>query len=124
MPIEIKVVNELIRAKGIGARIRKLRQSRDLNLEEAGRRTGLSSSYLSQVETGRIVPTLQNLARFSLVYGKDMAYFLREDVTVNRTPAQVLIDRIACAQDKLAGMLTLARELLEPKEDEVTKCSI
>ncbi len=34
-----------------------------MGLVELGRHTGLSASFLSQLETGRVVPTLRNLAR-------------------------------------------------------------
>jgi mannose-6-phosphate isomerase-like protein (cupin superfamily) len=35
----------------------------------------LSASFLSQLETGRVVPTLRNLARIALVFGKDLSHF-------------------------------------------------
>jgi transcriptional regulator with XRE-family HTH domain len=68
-----------IEAKAIGQRIRKLRLKRSMGLVELGKRTGLSASFLSQLETGRVVPTLRNLARICMVFGKDLAYFFRED---------------------------------------------
>ena len=33
------------------------------------------ASFLSQIETGRVVPTLRNLARISLVFEKDLSHF-------------------------------------------------
>jgi transcriptional regulator with XRE-family HTH domain len=59
----------------LGERIKKLRLKRSMGLVELGRKTGLSASFLSQLETGRVVPTLRNLARISLVFGKDLTYF-------------------------------------------------
>jgi transcriptional regulator with XRE-family HTH domain len=50
-----------------------------MGLVDLGKRTGLSASFLSQLETGRVVPTLRNLARICMVFGKDLAYFFRED---------------------------------------------
>ncbi len=72
-------VDASIEAKGIGKRIRGLRLKRSMGLVELGRQTGLSASFLSQLETGRVVPTLRNLARICMVFGKDMSYFFRED---------------------------------------------
>ena len=46
-----------------------------MGLVELGRKTGLSASFLSQLETGRVVPTLRNLARVALVFGKDLSHF-------------------------------------------------
>ena len=68
-------VESLIAEKRIGLRIRALRQKSSLGLAELGRHTGLSSSFLSQLETGRVVPTLRNLARIAMVFSKDLNYF-------------------------------------------------
>jgi transcriptional regulator with XRE-family HTH domain len=68
-----------IEAKAIGQRIRQLRLKRSMGLVELGRRTGLSANFLSQLETGRVVPTLRNLARICMVFGKDMAYIFWEE---------------------------------------------
>jgi transcriptional regulator with XRE-family HTH domain len=46
-----------------------------MGLVELGRKTGLSASFLSQLETGRVVPTLRNLARIALVFDKDLSHF-------------------------------------------------
>lgn len=64
-----------IAEKRIGERIKRLRLKRSMGLVELGRQTGLSASFLSQLETGRVVPTLRNLARIALVFGKDLSYF-------------------------------------------------
>lgn len=66
-----------IEAKAIGEKIRQLRLKRSMGLVELGQRTGLSPSFLSQLETGRVTPTLRNLARISMVFKKDMSYFFR-----------------------------------------------
>ncbi len=68
-----------IQAKQIGDRIRRLRTRRGMGLVELGTQTGLSASFLSQLETGRVVPTVRNLARIAMTFGKDLAYFFRED---------------------------------------------
>ena len=45
----------------------------------AGSHTGLSASFLSQLETGRVVPTLRNLARIAMVFSKDLNYFFEPE---------------------------------------------
>ncbi len=50
-----------------------------MGLVELGRMTGLSASFLSQLETGRVVPTLRNLARIALVFGKDLSHFFEPE---------------------------------------------
>jgi len=45
----------------------------------AGQAHGLSASFLSQLETGRVVPTLRNLARIAMVFSKDLSYFFESE---------------------------------------------
>jgi transcriptional regulator with XRE-family HTH domain len=68
-----------IREKRIGERIKNLRLKKSLGLVELGRHTGLSASFLSQLETGKVVPTLRNLARIAMVFSKDLSYFFEEE---------------------------------------------
>jgi transcriptional regulator with XRE-family HTH domain len=68
---------EAISAAGLGQKIRQLRLKRSMGLVELGRRTGLSASFLSQLETGRVVPTLRNLSRIALVFQKDLSFFFQ-----------------------------------------------
>src|SRR5271155_5499602 len=68
-----------IAEKHIGERIKRLRLKKSMGLVELGRHTGLSASFLSQLETGRVVPTLRNLARISMVFSKDLNYFFEPE---------------------------------------------
>ena len=61
------VAEAFIAEKRIGERIKHLRLKKSMGLVELGRHTGLSASFLSQLETGRVVPTLRNLARIAMV---------------------------------------------------------
>src|SRR5579863_8464061 len=65
--------------KRIGERIRRLRLKKSMGLVDLGRHTGLSASFLSQLETGRVVPTLRNLARIAMVFSKDLSYFFETE---------------------------------------------
>ncbi len=73
--VDPNAAEDLLTVAHLGARIKKLRLKRSMGLVELGRKTGLSASFLSQLETGRVVPTLRNLARISLVFDKDLSYF-------------------------------------------------
>lgn len=68
-----------IAEKRIGERIKYLRLKKSMGLVELGRHTGLSASFLSQLETGRVVPTLRNLARVAMVFSKDLSYFFEPE---------------------------------------------
>src|SRR5271167_1211742 len=68
-----------IAEKHIGERIKRLRLKKSMGLVELGRHTGLSASFLSQLETGRVVPTLRNLARIAMVFSKDLSHFFEPE---------------------------------------------
>ena len=70
-----ETAERFIAEKKIGERIRRLRLKKSMGLVELGKHTGLSASFLSQLETGRVVPTLRNLARIAMVFSKDLSYF-------------------------------------------------
>jgi transcriptional regulator with XRE-family HTH domain len=65
----------LLSSVRLGERIKKLRLRRSMGLVELGKKTGLSASFLSQLETGRVIPTLRNLSRIALVFDKDLSFF-------------------------------------------------
>jgi len=73
--VDPAAAEDLLAAARLGERIKRLRLKRSMGLVEVGRKTGLSASFLSQLETGRVVPTLRNLARISLVFDKDLSHF-------------------------------------------------
>jgi len=73
--VDSEAAEAFIGEKRIGERIKYLRLKKSMGLVELGRHTGLSASFLSQLETGRVVPTLRNLARISMVFSKDLSYF-------------------------------------------------
>ncbi len=73
--IDGEAAESFIAEKRIGERIKYLRLKKSMGLVDLGRHTGLSASFLSQLETGRVVPTLRNLARIAMVFSKDLSYF-------------------------------------------------
>ncbi len=73
--VDGEAAETVITEKRIGERIKYLRLKKSMGLVELGRHTGLSASFLSQLETGRVVPTLRNLARIAMVFSKDLSYF-------------------------------------------------
>lgn len=77
--IDHETAESFIGEKKIGERIRRLRLKKSMGLVEMGKHTGLSASFLSQLETGRVVPTLRNLARIAMVFSKDLSYFFEPE---------------------------------------------
>lgn len=76
-----ETAERFIEEKHIGDRIRRLRLKKSMGLVELGKHTGLSASFLSQLETGRVVPTLRNLARIAMVFSKDLSFFFEPEPT-------------------------------------------
>src|ERR1017187_3992996 len=79
LQIDGQAAESVIAEKRIGERIKHLRLKKSMGLVELGKHTGLSASFLSQLETGRVVPTLRNLARIAMVFSKDLNYFFEPE---------------------------------------------
>lgn len=77
--VDAESAESFISEKRIGERIKYLRLKKSMGLVELGRHTGLSASFLSQLETGRVVPTLRNLARIAMVFSKDLNFFFEPE---------------------------------------------
>jgi transcriptional regulator with XRE-family HTH domain len=72
------VVEETLHSIDVGSKIRLLRLRRSMGLMELSRLSGLSASFLSQLETGKVFPTLRNQSRISIVFKKDLCYFFQK----------------------------------------------
>ena len=77
--VDGEAAEQFIADKRIGERIKYLRLKKSMGLVDLGRHTGLSASFLSQLETGRVVPTLRNLARIAMVFSKDLNFFFEPE---------------------------------------------
>jgi transcriptional regulator with XRE-family HTH domain len=77
--VDPSTAEAFIAERRIGERIKRLRLKKSMGLVELGKHTGLSASFLSQLETGRVVPTLRNLARIAMVFSKDLSYFFEPE---------------------------------------------
>ncbi len=77
--VDPETAERFIAEKRIGERIKRLRLKKSMGLVELGKHTGLSASFLSQLETGRVVPTLRNLARIAMVFSKDLSFFFESE---------------------------------------------
>jgi transcriptional regulator with XRE-family HTH domain len=77
--VDPETAERFIAEKRIGERIKRLRLKKSMGLVELGKHSGLSASFLSQLETGRVVPTLRNLSRIAMVFSKDLSYFFENE---------------------------------------------
>jgi transcriptional regulator with XRE-family HTH domain len=101
--VDGEAAETFIAEKRIGERIKHLRAKKSMGLVELGRHTGLSASFLSQLETGRVVPTLRNLARIAMVFSKDLSYFFDPEpktiFRVHRRNERVRLPQTGAADD-------------------------
>jgi transcriptional regulator with XRE-family HTH domain len=69
----------------LGQRLRELRQGRQLSLKQVAEATGISASFLSQVETGRNDITINRLTRLMRFYGVGLRQLVPDLATPDAT---------------------------------------
>ena len=62
----------------IGQKLRQLRLRKKIALVDLGKHTGLSASMLSQLENGKLIPTLPTLARIAMVFDVGLEHFFSD----------------------------------------------
>lgn len=70
-----QTIQRVLSTYEIGEKLRNLRLKKKIALVDLGKHTGLSASMLSQLETGKMVPTLPTLARIAMVFDVGLDYF-------------------------------------------------
>ncbi len=73
-----QTIDRILSAYALGRKLRQLRLRKKLGLVELGKHTGLSPSLLSQLEHGRMIPTLPTLARIAMVFDVALDYFFTD----------------------------------------------
>lgn len=73
-----RAVERSISAYNIGDKLRKLRLRKKISLVDLGKHTGLSPSMLSQLENGKLVPTLPTLTRVAMVFDVGLEHFFSD----------------------------------------------
>ncbi len=62
----------------IGRKLKQLRLRKKIALVDLGKHTGLSASMLSQLENGKLIPTLPTLARIAMVFDVGVDHFFTD----------------------------------------------
>lgn len=70
-----ETIRRVLSAYDLGAKLRQLRLRKKIALVDLGKHTGLSASMLSQLENGKLVPTLPTLARIAMVFDVGLEHF-------------------------------------------------
>jgi transcriptional regulator with XRE-family HTH domain len=84
----------------IGKRIRELRERCGLSQGDIEQRTGMLRGYISKVEHGRTVPSLENLERFASAFGVPLHEMFRE------TPQSVETTGARSSEDPFLSVLS------------------
>lgn len=72
------MIRRVLISYDIGTKLRQLRLRKKIALVDLGKHTGLSASMLSQLENGKLIPTLPTLARIALVFDVGLEFFFGE----------------------------------------------
>ncbi len=62
-------------------KLKSLRKEKKLHLKDVGSGVGLSASYLSQIETGKVEPTISTLRKLAQFYGVSIVYFFETEIS-------------------------------------------
>lgn len=68
-------IQRILSSYEIGQKLRQLRLRKKIALVDLGKHTGLSASMLSQLENGKLIPTLSTLARISMAFNVGLEHF-------------------------------------------------
>src|SRR5581483_10917408 len=78
MPIN-KTITEGLKPYALGEKLRGLRLKKSMGLVQLGKHTGLSPAMLSQLENGKLVPTIPTLHRIAMVFSVGLVYFFTNE---------------------------------------------
>ncbi len=73
-----ETIRRLLANYDLGSKLRQLRLRKKIALVDLGKHTGLSASMLSQLENGKLIPTLPTLARIAAVFDVGLDHFFSD----------------------------------------------
>ncbi len=93
----------------IGLRIREVRKAQNLRQTDLSQAVGISNSHLSEIERGKLVPTLTTLQRLAEALQRPLEYFISAQVNHARTFGLV-IPRSLIGQQALVRFAQIVHE--------------
>lgn len=70
-----ETIQRVLSSYELGRKLHQLRLRKKIALVDLGKHTGLSPSMLSQLENGKMIPTLPTLARIAMVFDVGLEHF-------------------------------------------------
>jgi transcriptional regulator with XRE-family HTH domain len=77
-----------IRLDDLPKTLRWLRKMREMTLKETSKKSGLSVSFLSDMERGRVRPSLETLQKLAITYKAPLSIYLPSDPTAIKNPQE------------------------------------
>jgi transcriptional regulator with XRE-family HTH domain len=76
----------------LGSRLKKAREAKKLSQQEVAHLLEVSQKTLSNIESGKTVPNILQIAKLGRIYGLDMVEFLaKSGISLSPPPARKLI---------------------------------
>ena len=105
-------------ARAIGEKLRAIRQDKKMSLRELAKRADISASMLSQIETGKVFPSVRSLYDIATALGVTVDYFFPEQEngtgkTPEETPASNNTETMTASElrdAKVKGMAEISAE--------------
>src|SRR3954470_7274086 len=73
-----ETIQRVLSSYELGRKLRLLRLRKKIALVDLAKHTGLSASMLSQLENGKLIPTLPTLARIAMVFDVGLEHFFAD----------------------------------------------
>jgi len=70
-----ETIRRVLSSYELGRKLHQLRMRKKIALVDLGKHTGLSPSLLSQLENGKMIPTLPTLARIAMLFDVGLEHF-------------------------------------------------
>ena len=87
----------------LGDRIREVREERGWTLEKVQEKTGLSRSFLSEVETNKATPSAESVLKISIALNVSLDYLLKGEIGKEereRKPVEIPPELSAAAEEE------------------------
>jgi len=93
-------------ARAIGEKLREIRQAQKMSLRELAKKAEISASMLSQIETGKVFPSVRSLYDIATALGVTVDHFFPEKLnqTAGEEPASPPTEELTASQMRFASL--------------------
>ena len=93
-------------ARAIGEKLREIRQAQKMSLRELAKKAEISASMLSQIETGKVFPSVRSLYDIATALGVTVDHFFPEKLnqTAGEEPASPPTEELTASQMRLSSL--------------------